>query len=221
MKRLSVIQLGKDIFAFAAVSGLGVDLSLLLAGRLGWDVPGAWFINGPLLIWSAAAVPASIMLLERVWSHVRPGPAVGISGRLEGASAVVRSIPFNTNAQAGRLLASTMPAMGSGADLEPGEVYRPAAWRVTKDGLTVTVRESELRAFLEAAAKRTSHQFSRPYWTRRRRPPLWRGQYEAYMLLLSSAGLVEGRQDGASGRLVTLPRHAITYLKHESQYRVT
>jgi hypothetical protein len=40
------------------------------------------------------------------------------------------------------------------------------------------------------------------------------------MGLLTETGLVEGRQGGASGWLVTKPHHAITYLKHESPYSV-
>lgn len=155
----------------------------------------------------------------------RPGRIWGFQ---EAAlSPLINKIAFWTNGKQGTMYAHTTPLI-FGASL-PTETeterlgdYKPAVWRVPLGDTVVSVRESELRAFLETAWKRDKHQFSRRYWTRSRRPPLWRGKYDAYMRLLKEAGLVEGRHDhgGASGRLVIFPREAIFYLKNLSSFKV-
>lgn len=222
MKKLSLTQLFKNTVAFTAVSASAVDTSLLFANRVGWlDVPEEWYINAPLAIWAIVGIPVTIKLASRVITQVNPNPRRIISF-LEGSpSPVVRKIPFNAKGKSSHLLAYAAPSIFGETVPETREEYKPALWHVPIDGNDVIVRESELRAFLEVCYKRGRYQFSRRYWTRRRRQPLYRPRYEAYMRLLVESGLIEGRHGhgGASGHLVTTPRFAITYLKHESAFR--
>ena len=223
MRRLSLTQLLKNTTAFAAVSASAVDAGLLLAHRTGMlDVPGDWYVNGPLAVWFLAGIPASISLAERVLQQINPRPGRIISFSDHAPSPVVRGISLHANGQRSTLLAHLAPTI-FGEKLPEETVYRPAIWYVPVDDNQVVVRESELRAFLEAAHRRDAYQFSRNYWTQKRRPPLFRHKYEAFMRLLTESGLIEGRhiQGGASGRLVTHPRYAVTYLKFESTYRIT
>lgn len=227
MRRLSLSELLKTSAAFTGVSATVVDAGLLLADRTGMVVvPGSWYINAPLAVWVAVGIPTTISLAGRLLRHVDPDPGQ-IKGYQENApSPLLKWIGLFANGREAGLVAHTVPFIfgqgNFGRETESREVYRPAAWKVPVNNNPVTVRESELRAFLEAAYRRDKYQFSRPYWTEKRRPPLDRGKYEAFMQLLTKSGLVEGRHSvgGASGRLVTHPRHAITYLKFESPYAV-
>ena len=226
MRRLTLTQFLKTGAAYVGVSALTVDTGLLLADRLDLlKVPGAWYINAPLGAVVLVGIPASITLAARLIRQVDPNPG-RISGFAEGSpSPLLRAIPFMANSQADTLFASSVPHIfGEEIQTTHGGEHRPAVWRVPvpPEGSEVMVRESELRAFLDVAHHRAKYQFSRRYWTRQRRPPLWRVKYEAYMRLLTESGLVEGRSDngGASGWLVTHPRHAITYLKFESGYAI-
>lgn len=229
MKRMQLQELIKNSAAFAGVSAVAVDCALLFADRAGLlSVPGEWYVNGPLAAWSLIGIPVSIGLAGRILEQAKARPDSHISAALEGAPAPnLSKIPMMANGRAGHLFASSARSIFGRDDLkgpggsEPGETYHPAVWRVTIDGVPFVIRESELRAFLDAAAKRHKYQFSRRYWTEQRRPPLFRGKYDALMMLLTRAGLVEGRheQGRASGYLVTHPRHAVTFLKYESPFR--
>lgn len=230
MRRLSITELLKTTAAFAVVSSVTIDAGLLLWDRSSRevDIPGEWYINGPLLALVAVGTPATINLAGRMMGLIgndRPGRIWGFQEAT--LSPLINKIAFWTNGKQGAMYAHTTPlifgaSLPTEAETERLGDYRPAVWRVPLGSETVvSVRESELRAFLDVAWKRDKYQFSRRYWTRSRRPPIWRGKYDAYMRLLQEAGLVEGRhsQGGASGRLVTFPREAITYLKYESQFR--
>lgn len=221
MRRMQLKELLKNVTAFAGVSAVAVDSALLLADRTGaLDVPGAWYVNGPLAVWSLVGIPVSINLASRIVAQARAKPESHITGSFEGApSPRLSRIPLSANGRMAQIFANTAPSI-FGRTIEE-ETYRPGMWRVTIEGVPVTVRESELRAFLDVAHKRAKHQFSRRYWTEQRRPPMYRLKYDGIMLLLSRAGLVEGRHESgrASGYLVTHPRHAVTYLKYESPFR--
>lgn len=224
MRRLGLVELLKTTGAFLVVSAGAVDSGLLLLDRSGGlDVPKSWYVNGPLGAWSVVGISASLALAGRLLRQV-DNQAGRITGRLEGQPGpLIRSIPLGANGRQSTILASTTRSI-FGEQTPASETYKPAVWRVPipPTGNQVMVRESEIRAFLEVAYHRRKYQFSRPYWCRRRRPPLWRDRYEAYMRLLVESGLVEGRhtQGGASGRLVIFPREAVWYLKYESPFRV-
>lgn len=223
MKKMKLGQLLKNGLAFVVTSAVATDTGLLFLDRTGFfDVPNSWYVNAPLAVWSLAGVPVTIQLAERLARQVdaRPGR---ITGFLEENSAVARAIPLGAKGQRSTIFAYDTRSIFGRDVPESGEVYRPAVWRVPIEDTEITVRESELRAFLDAAYKRPKYQFSRNYWTRRRRPPLWRAKYEAYMRLLVDSDLVEGRhpQGGASGRLLVFPREAVMYLKHQSDFKVT
>jgi hypothetical protein len=198
------------------------DAGLLFLDRVGaLDIPGNWYINAPLGVWALVGLPVTISLAERLvtLANHKPGRIVGFSE--SALSPAIRSIPFNVNGKNGVMLASSAPVVFN-TKLPADDTYAPAVWHVPIDGNPVTVRKSELRAFLDGCHKRSKHQFSRRYWTRQRRPPLYRPKYEAFMRLLTESGLVEGRHDqgGASGYLVTFPHEAIMYLKYQSAYRI-
>lgn len=222
VKKLSLTELLKNSVAFTLVSASAIDAGLLFADRADLlNVPAAWYINAPLGVWAIVGIPVSISLAERIVNQVshRPGRIAAIS---DASALPFRAIRLTANGRTSQLLTHIAPHIFGEALPTPQEVHRPAAWRVPIDDNDIIVRESELRAFLDGCDRRPKHQFSRPYWTERRRPPLDRPRYEAFMRLLSESGLVEGRhaQGGASGRLVTKPHHAITYLKFESVYAV-
>jgi hypothetical protein len=223
MKRMQLKELLKNLAAFAGVSAVAVDTALLLADRTEFfRVPVSYYINGPLAAWSLLGLPVSIHLAGRIIEQARAKPEARIAGALEaGPSPNLRKIPLAANGRDGFLFSSTVKSLFSEDEEQPGATYHPAVWRVEVDSTPFTIREVELKAFLDVAFKRPKHQFSRRYWTERRRPPLYRPKYDAMMILLTRAGLVEGRHEEgrASGRLVTHPRHAITYLKYESPFR--
>lgn len=225
MRRLTLIQFLKTSAAYVGVSAITVDTGLFLADRLDLlKVPGSWYINAPLGAVVLVGIPASITLAGRLIRHIDPSPGKIVGYEEGGASPLLRGIPFTANARPARLLASSvLHIFGDSLPVEQDE-HRPAVWRVPvpPENNEIMVRESELRAFLDVAHNREKYQFSRRYWTRQRRPPMWRMKYEAYMRLLAESGLIEGRHGsgGASGWLVTHPRHAITYLKFESGYAV-
>lgn len=218
MKKLSLKRLLTGSVAFAAVSATTTDALLLFADNSGMiEVPGSWYLNTPLLAWGLVGLPLSFALAERIYAEVSPRPP-RITGFLEGApSPLLRGIALTRNGRQSTLLASATKSIFGEQLPDSGDAYHPAAWRVND----LVIRESEIRAFLDGVAKRSKYQFSRNYWCKRRRPPIVRDRYEAYLHLLVSSGLVEGRHQtgGASGYLVTTPRHAVTYLKHESTYR--
>ena len=222
MRKLSLAELLKNGFAFIAVSATAIDAGLLLTHRMGvLAVKPDWYINAPLAIWTVIGIPITISLADRLLHqiNIKPGPIIGFT---EGGSApVVRKIKWNINGRENTLLAQVMPFIFENP-LPPEKpvVNQPVAWIVPVYDNQVIIREKELLAFLEVASKRTKHQFSRRYWTEIRRPPLYRPKYEAFMRLLTEAGLIDGRHTHgrASGRLITHPRHAITYLKYESRF---
>lgn len=222
MRRIELKQAVKNWAAFVGVSSITIDAGLLLADRTGMlDVPGGWYINGPLSATVLIGIPATFALASRILTQADPKPGRVVAFEEGGPSPLARWIPFTTNATPGRLMAHSIKSALGEALPEEAPAYRPALWVVPIEGLDIKVRESELRAFLDVAWRRDKHQFSRRYWTRRRRPALYRPKYEAFMRLLVESGLVEGRheQGGASGRLLAFPREAITFLKYESAYR--
>jgi hypothetical protein len=221
MRKLDLTQLIKNTGAFTLISASAVNAGLLFADRAGLlNVRSEWYLNAPLGVWALVGIPVTINLASRIVHQVNPQPR-RITGFSEGASPVIRKIPFNTQGKSSTLLAYAVPSI-FGESIPEQHEYRPAIWHVPVEGNDVTVRESELRSFLEVCHRRQKYQFSRKYWTRRRRPPLYRPKYEAYMRLLTEVGLIEGRHGhgGASGYLITTPRYAITYLKHESKHRI-
>lgn len=222
VKKLSLTELLKNSVAFTLISASAMDAGLLFADRTDLlTVPHSWYFNAPLGVWAIVGIPVSISLAERIVNQVSPRP--GRIATISDTSALpFRAIRFTANGRTGQLLTHIAPHIFGEALPIPQEVHRPVTWRVPIDGNDIIVRESELRAFLDGCSRRVKHQFSRPYWTERRRPPLYRPRYEAFMRLLSESGLVEGRhaQGGASGRLVTKPQHAITYLTKESPFAV-
>ena len=224
MRKLSLSELLKNGFAFTVVSATAIDAGLLLTQRIGMlEVKPDWYLNAPLVIWTIIGIPITIGLADRLLHqiNIKPGPIIAFTEG--GAAPVARKIKWNINGRENTLLAQVMPfVVVDYRSSEKTTVYRPAAWIVPINNNQVIVREKELHAFLEVASKRPNHQFSRRYWTETRRPPLYRPKYEAFMRLLTEVGLVEGRyaHGRASGRLITHPRHAITYLKYESRFCV-
>jgi hypothetical protein len=222
MKKLSAVELLKATAVYAGLSATVADAGLLLVDRTtALDFPGSWYINAPLAAWVVVGLPVSIKLAERMWEQARGKADSSITAGLEGEGANLRKIPFFANGRKGAVFANSAASPFADGPEPDGPTYHPAVWRVTLQGTTVTIRESELRAFLEVAWKRGKHQFSRRYWTEHRRPPMYRLKYDCLMTLLVKAGLVEGRhEDGrASGRLVVFPREAVSYLKYTSQFR--
>lgn len=222
MRRLKVSETVKVYATLVGVGTLTIDAALLLASRAGYHVPGSAYIDVPLAAIALAGVPASISLFERFLAQVGQQRA-SVQGFEDSTGApVLRQIKLALSGKpAGTMLAHSVPFLfGGGEQPEQPVTRKPAAWWITLDGVPVTIREAELRAFLDVAYKRNKYQFSQNYWTRDRRPPMDRRRYDALMYLLTSAGLVDGRLAGASGRLLAPPRHAITYLKFESRYRV-
>lgn len=224
MRRLTITQFLKTSVAYVGVSSITIDTGLFLADRLDLlEVPGSWYINAPLGAVVLVGIPATISLADRLIRHIDPNPAKIIGFEERVPSPLLRGIPFMANGKQAKLLASSTSHI-FGESLPSEDEYRPAVWRVPipPEDNEIVVRESELRAFLDVAHKRAKYQFSRRYWTKQRRPPLWRMKYEAFMRLLTESGLIEGRHEngGASGWLATHPRFAITYLKFESCYAV-
>lgn len=223
MRRIELKQVFKNWAAYIAVSGVTVDAALLLADRIGLAVvPGSWYFNAPLGAAVLVGIPTTIALASRIVSQVDPKPGRVVAFNEGGPSPVAAWRSFTTNGRTGRILAHGVPAVFADKLPEDEPIYQPAVWVVPIEGIDIRVREAELWAFLDVAWRREKHQFSRRYWTRRRRPPVYRPRYEAYMRLLVEAGLVEGRheQGGASGRLLAFPREAIRFLKYESAYKV-
>lgn len=228
MRRLQLTQLAKSAAAFGLASAATVDAWLGLAHVAGYyEVPARWYLTAPLAAWALAGTPLTFHLAERLLetAYNKPGPITAfetsLPGQLDGGR---RAIPYLKNGRQGTLLAHAVKSILGGEEPPPAPPRRTmAAWRVpVGDGSAVTIGERELLAFLELAARRRKYQFSRRYWTERRKPPMPRPRYEALMQLLTSAGLVEARTAGASGWLVgnLKPHNAVSYLKYESAYRV-
>jgi len=212
-KKFNLSQFIQNSIAFGFTSALGVNSWLYLAGQSGIikTYPGLYLV-GPVVVWAIASIPISISLLERISQNIRPAAIqpVGIDNS--------RSIPWIRNGQSTTLLASTVRFVVGNHDPVPNRLI---GWRVPdQSGNVIIVYPNELERFLEQAARRGKYQFSRRYWTEFRRPALSRLKYDAYMRLLHEAGLIGGRQTGASGFLVTKPHYAITYLKNESRYKL-
>ena len=216
MKKLSLKKLLTSSIAFTAVSATTADSLLLFTDSSGIaDIPLRWYINAPLLAWGLVGLPLSFAIAERLYYQVSPRPPK-ITGFLEEMpNPLLRGIALNVNGKKSTLLASAVPSIFGEELPDTGDVYRPAAWRVND----LIIREGELKTFLEAAARRNKYQFSRNYWTRKKRPPIQRDRYNAYIHLLVSSGLLSGRTGGSSGYLITCPRSSITYLKYESPYK--
>lgn len=222
MRRLQLKQVIKNWAAYITVSSVTIDAAFLLADQTGMaDVPGSWYVNAPLAAAVLVGTPATFTLASRIIRQIDPNPGRITAFEEGGPSPLSRWIPFTANGRTGRTLAHGVKSAFGETLPEERPSYRPALWIVPIEGLDIKVRESELRAFLDVAWRRDKHQFSRRYWTRRRRPALYRPKYEAFMRLLCDSGLVEGRheQGGASGRLLAFPREAVTFLKYESAYR--
>ena len=227
MKRLQLSQLIKSVAAFAGVSAATMDAWLFVLDAGGYvHVPPEWFISAPVFAWGVVGIPASIALGERLITTARAAQKPGKIHAIEVLAAEdsaggVRAIPFTQNGYQKTLFASAMRwAIGDAPPQSAPPRRIVTAWRVPVADDYVTISERELSRFLELASRRTKYQFSRRYWTERRRPPMPRPRYEAIMSLLTSAGLIEARCAGASGWLIggIKPHNAVTYLKYESLY---
>jgi len=211
--KLKLTELTKNTIAYLAISAATTELALILINRTTqYTIPTTWHTTAPLIPWLIAGIPTTIALATRLTQTITQHPT--ITTHPDHSPHHIRAIPFGKT----HILAHNTPTLLN--HNSPPTPTRPTAWTITLPGHTpITIHEHELTQFLQTAHKRHKHQFSRRYWTRTRRPPLWRPKYEAYMHLLTTARLIEGRTGGASGRLVTHPRHALTYLKHESPHR--
>lgn len=90
-------------------------------------------------------------------------------------------------------------------------------WSGSGNPVDIELTETAVRGFVQIAWHRQMDgkaPFSRPYWTRRRRPSMPKDEYFAAMYLLESHGLVINRGPGRSGRLALQPRTAIRHLKY-------
>lgn len=231
-KKFSFTEFAKVSGALVLSSSALADGGLYLADylRLLRAAPGD-YIAGPIFIVTLASLPATLRLASKLADIVSPAnrPIIAYA---DGPGPRLREIPINGGNFTGSILASVAPSLftqskaptGLNAPAEKERInYTPSVfWRVPVDETTVTIREAELMTFLEVAYKRSKHQFSRNYWLKTRRPRMWRAKYEAFMKLLTSAGLIDGRheQGGASGRLNIFPREAVRYLKYESQFAI-
>jgi hypothetical protein len=203
-----------------------VSASAIDAGILMFDITdvlpadGSWYLVGPLAIWTAAGTAASFALFNRLMHQIE-APQTKISAQLIDEGGSGRRIPWYKNGQTTTLLTSVAPWRIAQPEAEARSVRR-VQWEVpveTMNGqVEVLVSEPELKAFLEVAYNRSTYPLSRRYWTKKRKPPLWRPRYEAYIKLLDSAELIEGRYDRASGRLRLHPRQAVLLLRNASGY---
>jgi hypothetical protein len=224
MAKFSFGQYAKTAGAFVVTTTVGAEFLLGVADGQEWLDPGSWYTHAPMLIIGAACLPASIALFERMLQLANPKPGRIRAHVTDANGGIARKIPYNKHGRPGVLLANTVPfKLGEPKQRERRDLG-PMFWSVpvaTDQGEnTFTVHEKELREFLEAASRRKQHQFSRRYWTERRRPPLLRPKYEAMMRLLQECGLVEGRHaDGrSSGRLVLFPRECMMIVKNSSPW---
>ena len=227
MRKIQLTQVTKAAVQFGVVTGLTIDTWLLLGNTTGLtNTPASWYFLGPLAAWGIVGIPASLASTEKLFDtlHKRPDKITAFAADGTG---LLRDIPFNKNGRPGTLFASAVGwAIGdthTNQDaVDPVNDNRLVYWRVPAEGEDVVITEAELTRFLQLAQRRKSHQFSRTYWTRKRRPPMPRAVYEATMRLLSESGLIAGRQPGASGYLPpnVKPHNAVTHLKYESQYRL-
>lgn len=216
--KLRLTELLKTSLAFTAVSATGVDSALMFADRAGLlRFDSHWYLTAPMGVITVVSLPTAFRLLDRLSRMIDNGASGRIVGTIEGMSPHARRIPINGGVK-GHIMALTAPARLQVPEERIREL--PAKWIVPVDEVTITVREGELRTFLEAAYKRTKFQFSRRYWTQTRRPAIWRPKYEAFMRLLNETGVIDDREERRSGRISLFPREAIMYLKYESQYRV-
>ncbi len=221
MAKLDLTEMVKEAAILTVTGAMGVDGLLASAEVFGLlDIPARWYLGAPLLGVSAIFLGTALRAGDRIWDKIEPRRIVGFSE--PGPRPQLRSIPFaHFGGRTGQIMANTVRTIwDDGPAMLPAQVetHHSMVWKVPAGENWYTIRESELLAFLEVAVSRDKYQFSRRYWTERRRPPMYRPRYEAIMKLLGSANLIDGRGGRASGVLKTTPRHALTYLKYESQY---
>lgn len=122
-------------------------------------------------------------------------------GRREGQYGVSRStrtIPVSLDA--GVVFESVMPSWISGKAKKGVRVdnsytlFSPRA--VVREGVA-----NEFIRYCQIRKERGKAAFSRRYWTKTRRPPLTREEYDCLMSNLVDFGFIEGRRQGSSGRL--------------------
>jgi hypothetical protein len=227
MRKIQLTQVTKAAVQFGVVTGLTIDTWLLLGNTTGLtNTPASWYFLGPLAAWGIVGIPASLASTEKLFDtlHKRPGRITAFAADGTG---LLRDIPFNKNGKPGTLFANAVTwAIGdthTNQDaVDPVNDNRVVCWRVPAEGEDVVITEAALTRFLQLAQRRKKYQFLRNYWTKTRRPPMPRQYYEAVIQLLTSAGLIAGRQHGASGYLPpnVKPHNAVTFLKFESQYRL-
>lgn len=221
MRKFQLKDFMKSASAFWLVSASGIDSAILSLDRLGWlRAESGWYVTGPLAAWALVSLPLSIALFERMRDSAYKHPA-DIKPIVTDGSATARAIPWHKPSGTSTIFANVAKSI-FGADPEPPTAPKITGWQVPIDDTCITVGEKELTKFLELCDRRPRYKFSRRYWTERRRPPMPLTKYNAVMELLTTSGLVEARQAGASGWLVggLRPHNAITYLKHESQWRI-
>ena len=127
----------------------GSAVAMTGAGPL-LDVPNDWYLNAPLAVWFVVSIPTTITLADRVIHQINPRPGRVLAFEENIPSPLLRAIPFNARGRRDKLLAAVAPNIfGETLPLDGERVYRPAAWKVEVGDNRVTVRESELRAFLD------------------------------------------------------------------------
>jgi len=225
MRKLQTTQLLKAAGSYGIAVTITADTWLLFLDNSGLlAVESNWYYNVPLAAIGLAGIPVTISLAQRLLdtAYKRPGQ---ITPLVTESNGYTRSIPFNRNGKPGTLLTHVSAAIWGEPDPGPElGVSRQVSWQVPlESGDTVRVGERELQRFIELCDRRKKYKFSMRYWTEKRKPPMPRKKYDGFMHLLTSAGLIEARQSGASGYLVggLKPRHAMQYLTAStSEYQI-
>jgi hypothetical protein len=179
-----------------------------------------------LVLVTVATLATAIALFKRLMAEIEPPDQTirigSVATRSNG-----RVIPWHRNGETTNVMALTAPSALRHLETQPAQQLPERSAdlytvpTLNADGTVVRVEMSarEVLAFLDEAWRRNSYQFSRRYWTQERRPPLGRQEYQAYVRLLDSAGLIAGRGSGASGWLAYTPRQALLQLRNTSQFR--
>lgn len=173
------------LFIGAALAGLGIDWYYGPGATLALTVFHAW-------------LQSRSMLLAALGD--KKGPQVIASSR---------SIPVT----AGGVMARFESSIGRGRTLE-----LPISDEITILTPTGVVIDSDrIKSFVGRAISRQAAglpPLSRPYWTKRHRPPMDRECYDTMMSVLMAAGCVSGRVQGKSGRIQGDYRAVIEMIKN-------
>lgn len=183
----------------------------------GYDVGWKGYLTATLVAFAVFGVRASAIVLNEAAALAGRSKPARIHAHIPQAhSGGGRSIPYTRGGRTEKIFLRAVPWLGGRIeDAQPVQSVQPggATWTVQIRDQHIAITEPELHAFLHGAFGRRSHQFSRTYWTRKRRPPIARSRYEAMMLLLDHAGAITGRTQGSSGWLLGAPSMVIARLK--------